>query len=347
MLSQTAIYALRAIGYIAAQKDERSVLAKTISQKMHIPKNFLSKILHQLVQAGLIQSIRGTGGGFRLAKPAQQIHLREVVELFMNLASFRNCFLGVSCGGPCGLNKKWKAISEQITSLLDDSTIDQIFPHAEEHKKEAEKDTGRCREHSSDTVLGGGYMKPTETLKHEHEVILLVLAGVEREAQKIRKTRKADVEKLNRIVDFFRNFTDRCHHGKEEKHLFVKLAERGMDKESGPIAVMLAEHEMGREKIRAIADALPKAKNGNAKAVRILCENLEAYVALLRAHIDKENNVLFPMAEQILGDEDQKQLSEAFEKLESEEMGKGVHEKYHALAHELSGTCPCSETAEE
>lgn len=190
-------------------------------------------------------------------------------------------------------------------------------------------------------------MKPTEILKHEHEVILLVLEGVEKEVEKIRKTRKVDVEKLNRIVDFFRNFTDRCHHGKEEKHLFVKLVERGMDKKSGPIAVMLAEHDMGRGRIKAIANALPKAKKGNADAVRTLCENLEGYVELLRAHIAKENNVLFEMADQILGDEDQKRLSEAFEKVESEEMGKGVHEKYHALAHELSGICPCSDANAE
>lgn len=148
MLSQTAIYALRAIGYIAAQKGEHNVLAKIIAQEMHIPKNFLSKILHQLVQAGLIQSVRGTGGGFRLAKPAQDIHLREVVELFMNLSNFRNCFLGVSCGGPCGLNKKWQTISEQITHLLDDSTIDQIFPDANGYNQKLEKDIGCCCNHS-------------------------------------------------------------------------------------------------------------------------------------------------------------------------------------------------------
>lgn len=190
-------------------------------------------------------------------------------------------------------------------------------------------------------------MKPTEILKHEHEVILLVLTGVEHEVQKIRKTRKADVEKLNRIVDFFRNFTDRCHHSKEEKHLFVKLIERGMDKKSGPIAVMLTEHEMGREKIRAIIDVLPNVKNENAKAIRILCDNLEGYVELLRSHIAKENNVLFQIAEQVLSEEEQKQLSKAFEIVESEEIGEGVHEKYHALAHELAGTCPCSEAMEE
>lgn len=141
MFSQTAIYALRAMGYIAAQKDGLPVLARIIAQEMCIPKNFLSKILHQLVQSGLIQSVRGTGGGFRLAKEANEIRLREVVELFMNLESFRNCFLGVTYGGSCGLHKKWQTISEQIASLLNESTIDQIFSSCEEH---SEKASGIC-----------------------------------------------------------------------------------------------------------------------------------------------------------------------------------------------------------
>jgi len=136
MFSQTAVYALRAMGYIAAQKDKRSILAKTISKEMLIPQNFLSKILHKLVQAGLIQSIRGTGGGFRLAKPAKEICLRDVAELFSNLDSFRACFLGISRCDACCLSKKWEVISKQIASLLDESTIDQIFYNKKENTNE-------------------------------------------------------------------------------------------------------------------------------------------------------------------------------------------------------------------
>jgi hemerythrin-like domain-containing protein len=56
----------------------------------------------------------------------------------------------------------------------------------------------------------------------------------------------------------------------------------------------------------------------------------------LRQHIDKENNVLYPMGNRVLTEDDQRQLSEAFERVEAEEMGPGVHEKYHQLAHELA-----------
>ena len=57
---------------------------------------------------------------------------------------------------------------------------------------------------------------------------------------------------------------------------------------------------------------------------------------LLRAHIDQEDNVVYPIADQILTAEDQRDLGEAFDRVEAEEMGLGVHERYHTMAHELA-----------
>lgn len=179
-------------------------------------------------------------------------------------------------------------------------------------------------------------MTPTEILKHEHQIILLVLDVAEREARSIQETGKVRVDRLGQMVDFFRNFADRCHHAKEEDLLFVKMQERGMPIQGGPIAVMLAEHTEGRERVKAVAEALPRAAGGDAAAVTAVRNNLLAYVELLRAHIYKEDNILYPMADQLFTAEDQQALSEAFDKVEAEEMGAGVHEKYHQLAHELA-----------
>jgi len=178
-------------------------------------------------------------------------------------------------------------------------------------------------------------MNPTEILKKEHKIVLMVLNGAEREANSIQYTGKVQVEKINQMVDFFRNFTDKCHHAKEEKYLFAKMEERGVSRESKPISFMLKEHIKGREKVKAIAEALPKAKKGDSSAIKSLKDNLSTYVQLLRGHIDREDNILFPMADRVFTAEDQEALSEAFEKVEAEEMGEGVHEKYHRLAHEL------------
>ena len=70
--------------------------------------------------------------------------------------------------------------------------------------------------------------------------------------------------------------------------------------------------------------------------MKLVRDNLAAYVKLLKEHITKEDNVLFAMADKILTAGDQTALSEAFEKAETDEMGEGTHEKYHQLAQELA-----------
>jgi hemerythrin-like domain-containing protein len=178
-------------------------------------------------------------------------------------------------------------------------------------------------------------MNPTETLKHEHKIVLLVLTGAEREARSLQAGNRAHVEEIEQMVDFFKNFVDRCHHGKEERHLFPAMHGKGMPLEAGPLAVMLHEHEMGRAAVRAIAGALERVKRGEAAAGPDLAAALLSYVELLRNHISKEDNVLFPMADRLLPAEEQSSLAVAFEKVEEEEIGAGVHEKYHELAHRL------------
>lgn len=178
-------------------------------------------------------------------------------------------------------------------------------------------------------------MTPTETLKHEHKIILMVLDAIEREVISIRDTGKVNQDRLEKIVDFVRNFADRCHHAKEESQLFVKMQERGLPKEGGPIA-LVREHEEGRRLIKAVADAIPQAAQGDRMSKMTISENLLGYVNLLRAHIQKEDNILYPMADRFLTPADQKSLAEAFERIEAHEIGEGVHEKYHQLAHELA-----------
>jgi hemerythrin-like domain-containing protein len=178
-------------------------------------------------------------------------------------------------------------------------------------------------------------MTPTETLKHEHKIILMVLDATEREVNSINKTGQIDTNKLEKFVDFVRNFADRCHHAKEENQLFVKMGERGLPKEGGPVA-LVKEHEEGRAYVKMVADAIQPAKQGDKEAIAAISENLQAYVNLLRMHIHKEDNILYPMADRFLTADDQHELSEAFDRIEAQEIGEGVHEKYHQLAHELA-----------
>lgn len=127
MLNQTAIYALRAMGFLAAHNTGKPVQSTLISQKMDIPHNFLSKILSRLSQTGLIHAVRGRGGGVQLSRPASEILLFDVVNLFMKVDDYKKCLLGMhTCDGSCGLHLRWRIISEQFEKMLNDTTIDQL-----------------------------------------------------------------------------------------------------------------------------------------------------------------------------------------------------------------------------
>lgn len=162
-----------------------------------------------------------------------------------------------------------------------------------------------------------GTTSPMAMLRHEHEVILRALALLEHVGGRLESGQPVNRQALGWLIEFFRTFADRCHHGKEEQHLFPALERHGLPKDSGPLGVMLHEHTEGRAFVRAIAEGDDATA---AWAIR-------HYAALLRAHIDKENNVLFPLAEQVLPEEEQHALLSAFEEVEQAVAGPVVHER--------------------
>ena len=179
-------------------------------------------------------------------------------------------------------------------------------------------------------------MKATEQLRNEHEGIKLMMRILEKLSEKLEAGEDVDAEHLEKIVEFFRIFADRCHHGKEEDILFPAMEAAGIPKEGGPIGVMLLEHDQGRGYVKGMADATAKYKAGDRKAAPVIASNARNYIALLTQHIEKENRVLFPMADSHLSAEKQESIFEAFEKIEVEKIGVGKHEEFHHLLDNLS-----------
>ncbi|MBZ5498196.1 MAG: hemerythrin domain-containing protein [Acidobacteriia bacterium] len=175
----------------------------------------------------------------------------------------------------------------------------------------------------------------TSTLRTEHEAILSMLEATEEAARRAELGEPVSAGTLAGLLEFFKVFADRCHHGKEEELLFPLLERKGMPRNGGPVGVMLVEHEQGRALMRRMTAALEELTAGNAGACRIWAEAARAYSALLRAHINKENNILFMMAERLLSEAEQAELAEAFEKLEAEKIGAGTHERLHGSMKEL------------
>ena len=109
--------------------------------------------------------------------------------------------------------------------------------------------------------------------------------------------------------------------------------------------MLIAEHEEGRRRMAETAKALIGARKGEASSVKEVGSNLSAYANLLRPHIAKEEGELFPVADRILTPADQKELIEAFGKVESEDMGEGVHGNYIRVARELAEAYGISQPA--
>ena len=179
------------------------------------------------------------------------------------------------------------------------------------------------------------YQRSTEVLSAEHRAIERVLDVLEKLVTRYGAENKIELKALSDIVDFLRNFADGCHHAKEEKLLFPALNQKGMPAESGPVAVMLYEHDSGRKYIRAIAGGIEKYNSQPEAAKLQIIENATSYIELLRQHIYKEDNILFPMADSLMDQVEQKQMIAEFERTEKQDIGEGVHEKYHKMIEEL------------
>lgn len=178
-------------------------------------------------------------------------------------------------------------------------------------------------------------MKATQRLKDEHQGVLLMLNILEAVCKKLSTGEKVEPKHLQQIVEFLQIFVDKCHHGKEEDVLFPAMEQAGIPKENGPIGVMLVEHETGRGYVREMKTAIEKYASGDATLAANIVNAANNFISFLRPHIEKEDNILYAMADQVLPAEQQEKLFTEFEKIENEKIGSGTHEKFHELLHQL------------
>lgn len=174
-------------------------------------------------------------------------------------------------------------------------------------------------------------MKPTDQLMEEHRAIELMLSILEEASVRLEQNQAVDPNHLDQMIDFIRIFADKCHHGKEEDLLFVAMEKAGIPRDGGPIGVMLSDHTQGRNFVRDMAEAIEQLNGQQAKFVK----NARGYVQLLREHILKEDNILYPMANQRFTDDNQKELLKQFADVEKNVIGEGKHEEYHKLLEHL------------
>lgn len=167
---------------------------------------------------------------------------------------------------------------------------------------------------------------PIATLMEEHRRFLERLESFRDELRGVRAGAVAPADAPRRVAafaGFLEEDVDRLHGRKEEAGLFPVL-ERHLPVEGGPVEVMLTEHESLREHQRSLARGAEKLQ-GEPSAIEIISSIDTAFGAvrgLLSDHIAKEDQVLFPMARELLSADEMLEVSEIFQRVEEEALAK-------------------------
>jgi len=128
LVTRETDYAVRCVLYLAHDKEQVASVSQ-IAEQMHIPKSFLAKILQRLVREGIVESIRGVNGGFRLLKDPVHITLLEVLTAIQGVAPVNSCAIDkrrCNLSSRCGVHPIWIEIRREIERRLATQTISSL-----------------------------------------------------------------------------------------------------------------------------------------------------------------------------------------------------------------------------
>lgn len=167
----------------------------------------------------------------------------------------------------------------------------------------------------------------TQILSNEHQNILKVIDIMLDECDQIEKGKAVSTEFFRNVLHFIKHYADGYHHAKEETILFKVMLKNMEHMHCNPIPVMLMEHDAGREYVQGMEKAL---EDGNTEE---LLESTRGYGYLLQSHIQKEDNILYPMAEQVLDDHQKEEVESAYNLVSK---GDFLNEDIHSVIGKLS-----------
>lgn len=171
-------------------------------------------------------------------------------------------------------------------------------------------------------------MRPSAVLKEEHRLIERTLNVLEAWLKELEKGEEVPSHIFEEILELIHGLIEGSHKRKEEKILFRMVEESGSPREESPLKGILNDHEEGRKYIRNFEGALKSYKEGNRLVVETIIKNARSYIALLKQHIPREDDILYPMAERVIPEERKEELEEKLKEMEEETLGKGKREKF-------------------
>ena len=172
-------------------------------------------------------------------------------------------------------------------------------------------------------------MDSLELLVEEHKYIKRMLVVVRAVCLGVMKGEEINYEDFKDIIDFIRMYADKHHHGKEEKLLFNRMiSEIGGLAEKLVKHGMLVEHDLGRQFIMGLEEALEKVRNGDDTFRLDVIANAISYTHLLYRHIDKEDAAVYPFAKRSLKKETLDTIDSETAEFEEKMELEGIQKKY-------------------
>lgn len=191
-----------------------------------------------------------------------------------------------------------------------------------------------------DQLYGDEPLDPVVVLMNEHRLIERVLGSLVTFGA-VSDPHQPDVrQRLGEYVAFFRDFADRHHHGKEEDKLFEAMGSSGFPTTEGPIAVMLHEHELGRAHTQALAEIAAGTGPLSEVEQHELSLHSSSYGNLLKAHIGKEDAILFPLSTRVLPGHAISALRASFQAFQANADAEGAIARLIALGESLVRAYP-------
>ena len=170
-------------------------------------------------------------------------------------------------------------------------------------------------------------METSKILSNEHKNILKVIESLGEEVDGLESDKKIDSKFFTKVIEFIRNYADKFHHAKEEDILFKEFCKEEENLHCNPVEQMLHEHELGRNFVKEMEEGVEESDK------KKVIENATGYSSLLQEHIFKEDNILYPMADEALSPQVQKEMLKKFKQIEGEK--KKDKEKYEKFAKGL------------
>lgn len=134
MITKTGLHAVRAVVALAKLPAGSFAGAAHVAKEIGAPQNYLAKLLQILAREGIVESQKGLGGGFRLARDPRKISLLEVVEPIEHVSRWAGCILGhAECNdnAPCAIHDRWKTVRNAYLRLLKGTTIAELAAKGE------------------------------------------------------------------------------------------------------------------------------------------------------------------------------------------------------------------------